>query len=135
MRRIMVHSGKNTNKRKANKVGKTSSIAILNSHQKTKKKTQNKLQALLQEIEKTPSDKRYQFLAALFAGMRLAVSLALDVPIKPSDNQNENDDWRCKNVHAYNCPFWRTGKKHGPCNCMKAEQQRAIGLRVGPRPK
>ena len=25
-------------------------------------------------------------------------------------------------VHTYDCPFWRMGKKHGPCNCGAHEE-------------
>jgi hypothetical protein len=34
-------------------------------------------------------------------------------------------------VHTRECPFWRVGKKHGPCVCGGVELQEEIDLVFG----
>lgn len=37
-------------------------------------------------------------------------------------------------VHAYTCPFWRLGTRHGPCNCGATELwQTKLAQRVAER--
>lgn len=29
-------------------------------------------------------------------------------------------------VHVHSCPYWRQGRRHGPCNCGALEEWRKI---------